>query len=184
MSDVLLVVDPGVRYPAAAVFVNGTLVAASRVKLKSAWSKLGRSERCLTVGRAICDWFRDNCPEQPTKLTYVFEWPLVRGRSSKADPADLFFLNGVGMALAGLLYDRFHELKVVEYLPHEWAGTAPKSTVGDPLISPRGVRVWSRLTDEEKKCVVVSHDSVDAIGISLFYLGRFERARSFIGATK
>ncbi len=179
----LLALDPGIRYPAAALFVDSVLIAASRVKLKTAWTKLPRSERCLTVARAVLDWYREQPVEQPTKLTYVFEWPKVY-KHGKGDPADLFPLTGVGMAVAGLLYDRVHDLVVMDYLPRDWAGSTPKNTSGDPLDSIRGKRIWDRLSEEERSRVVLSHDSIDACGIGLKVLGRYELKHSYPGASR
>lgn len=165
--------------------MDGRLVAASRVKLKTAWAKLPMGERILTVSREIRAWYGDKLATNPSKLDYVFEFPQTYARGkSKGDPNDLHPLAGVGMCLAGLLYDQVHELVVTEYKPRDWAGTTPKVTTGDALASIRGVRVWSRLSEVEKAVVEVSHDSVDAIGIGLKRLGRFEFVKSYIGATK
>lgn len=184
MSHVLAV-DPGIRYPAAALFVDGVLVSASRVKLKTAWAKLPVAERVLTVAREIRTWYGGKITVNPTKVDYVFEWPQVYTRlKSKGDPNDLMPLAGVGMCLAGLLYDQIHELGMHSYKPRDWAGNTPKATTGDPLASVRGQRIWARLSEAERATVTLSHDCLDAIGIGLKFLGRFERVVNFIGATR
>ncbi len=183
MSHVLAV-DPGLRYPAAALFVDGELLAASRVKLKTAWAKLPMAERVLTIAREIRTWYGELLTTNPTQVGYVFEQPQVYQRvKSKGDPNDLIPLMGVGMAVGALLYDQIHELKVHCYKPREWAGNTSKSTKGDPLDSIRGKRVWKRLSDVEKSRVVLSHDAIDAVGLGLKYLGRYELIEYMPGAT-
>lgn len=181
MSHVLAL-DPGIVHPAAALFEDKQLVLASRVKLPKDLTKLPRAARCLAVAKVLLCWLPQT---KIVRLDYVFEWPQkYAGSKSKGDPADLFPLAGVGMALAGLLDGRVDDLHVHDYLPREWAGNTSKATSGDPLASPRGVRVWSRLGLIERQNLVVSHDAVDAVGIGLKFLDRFERVQSFIGATR
>ncbi len=175
----LLAVDPGLRNPAVAISRDGKLVAASRIKIPAANHKLDMGQRCLNVARLIADYAKDTFDE------IVVEWPKIyRGAKSKGDPADLFPLSGVGLAVAGIMLGRNPNVSVVAPTAHDWIGSLPKSTTaGDVLTSPRGQRIWSRLSEEERAVVVVSHDAVDAAGILLWRLGRLERVRSFIGAT-
>lgn len=182
--SVLLAVDPGLRYPAVAIFKDGILVHASRVKIPGTNHKLPIGQRCLNVSKLLYDHIvRNGAFLQPDDECYelVIEWPRAyRGAKMKGDPADLFPLAGIGMALAGMLM-----VPVTAPTAPEWIGNIPKSTCsGDALTSPRGQRIWSRLSEAERACVVISHDSVDAVGIGLFRLGRLERRQSFIGATQ
>lgn len=167
----LLAIDPGLRYPAAALFRDGVLVAASRVKIPGTCHKLERGQRCLEVAKLVRAWATLPVDE------LVIEWPRTYARM-RGDPADLFPLAGVGMAVAGMLM-----VPVSAPTAAEWIGSLPKSTSGDPLASPRGHRIWSRLSEQERSAVVLSHDSLDAIGLALWRLGRLDRQRSFIGAT-
>jgi hypothetical protein len=172
---ILLAVDPGLRYPAAAVFKDGLLIAASRVKVPGANHKLPIGQRCLEVSRLIYKWVAQHgVPDE-----FTTEWPRTYFRSGKADPADLFPLAGVGMCLAGM-----YNVPVTAPTAPEWAGNIPKTTKGDPLQSIRGQRIWSRLSETERACVVLSHDALDAIGLGLARLGRLERRQSFIGASR
>ena len=165
----LLAVDPGLRNPAAALFENGVLQRASRVKIPTKTHALPLGERCIAVAELICAWAQADIDE------LVIEWPKVyrASRGVKADPADLFPLAGIGMAVAGLL--RVSASAVHAPTAHDWIGSLPKSKTGDPLASPRGHRIWSRLSDAEKAGVVLSHDAVDAVGIGLWRLGRLDR---------
>lgn len=163
-------IDPGLRYPAAARFENGKLVRASRVKIPTKLATLERGQRCLEVAKLIRDYL-GSCDE------LVTEWPRTY-RRMKGDPADLFPLAGVGMAVAGMML-----VPVTAPTAPEWIGSIPKNEKGDPLESPRGHRVWSILDDAEKAVVVLSHDAIDAVGLGLFRLGRLELPRHFIGSS-
>jgi hypothetical protein len=169
----LLAADPGLRYPAAALFVDGILVAASRVKVPGALHKLEVGQRCLEVAKLIYDWARKDLTPIHELVT---EWPRTY-RRMKGDPADLFPLAGVGMALAGMLM-----VPVTAPTAPEWIGNIPKTTKGDPLESPRAQRIWSKLSDAEKAVVVLSHDAIDAVGLGLWKLERLV-SRCFIGAS-
>lgn len=175
---ILLAVDPGLLKPAAAVFIDGKLVAAERVKVPGALAKLPVGQRSMEVAGLIQGWAEQHFHASPDVL--VIEWPQVyRAGKSKGDPADLLPLVGVGMAVAGLLQPG----EVKSPTPAEWIGQLPKSTTGDPWASARGQRIGSRLSDVERGRVVPSHDAVDAVGIGLWSLGRLDRIRVFPGAT-
>lgn len=165
----LLAVDPGLRYPAAAWFVNGVLHKASRVKVKYD-PKQPILERCRDISLAITDW----CPDTPDKI--IAEYPQVYTREkSKGDPNNLIPLACIGACLSGL----YVGVPIMSPKPREWTGNVPKDEDGDPWKSPRGQRVWDRLSPAERACVIPSHDAVDAVGLGLFCLGRFERRRVF-----
>ncbi len=181
----LVAFDPGLRYPAVAIFHNGKLIHASRVKLDPATTstKLPTGQRCLAVAKQVSNYFYGIVATHPAMQAtdvLVTEWPKVyRAGKSKGDPADLMPLAAIGIGLAAILKPR----QVESPTAAEWIGGLPKATTGDPLMSPRGIRIWSRLDDGEKANVVVSHDSLDSVGIGLHYLGRLERRRVFPGAT-
>lgn len=178
----LLAIDPGLRYPAAALFVDGVLKIASRVKVPGANHKVELGQRTLNVAKLIHVWAQKACVMYVEPLTLnpdelIIEWPRCY-RRMKGDPADLFPLAGVGMALAGMLM-----VPVSAPTAPEWIGNLPKTTSGNPLDSIRAQRIWSKLSEAERATVVLSHDSLDACGLGLFRLGRLESHRSFIGAS-
>lgn len=172
----LLALDPGLNNPAAAVFQDGLLVGASRVKPRSEWRTLDVAERCRLIALSIHAWARGVGIDQLTCL--VVEWPqiYVRGRQ-KGDPNDLVPLAGVAMALAGRL-----DVEVKSYKPAEWIGQCKKAETGDPLESPRGRLIWRHLDEAERGAVSLSHDALDAIGLGLAALGRL-RLRVYPGAS-
>lgn len=169
---VLLAVDPGLRYPAAALFKNGVLIRASRVPIpKGITTKTPILERCRGICFALVDY------AGTTPDTIVVEYPQVYDASkSKGDPNHLTPLAAMGGVLAGLYPNSI----VMSPKPREWTGNVPKSEDGDPWESPRGQRVWERLSPAERKNVVPSHDAVDAVGLGLFGLGRFNRKRVYV----
>lgn len=178
----LLAVDPGIRFPAAARFVDGILIAAARTPMNGQWSSWGIGQRCLAVGRSIAAWSTAKRADPVTHA--IIEWPQVyRKARRKGDPNDLPPLAGVGMAVVALLHTLYPALVVQSPLPAEVWQQMPKDEVGDPWASIRGMRIRSRLTAAEFAAVVPSHDAVDAVGLGLWALGRFERARVFPGAT-
>lgn len=173
----LLALDPGLRNPAVALFRDNVLVHASRVKIPTATHKLPLGERIAAVAKLVRDHVERHLPTIALCDAMVSEWPRTY-RRMKGDPADLFPLAGLGMYVAGMA-----GLPVDAPTAPEWIGNIPKSTTGDPLQSARGQRIWSRLSEAERACVTLSHDSLDAVGLGLWKLGRLERRTNFIGAT-
>lgn len=176
VKDHYLAVDPGIRYPAAAIFDGSKrLFAASRVKLPASLSRAPMGERCREVGRLIAVWVSEHVDVNLIG-GLVIEYPQVYTASkSKGDPNDLLPLVGVGIAVATI----FHETQVKSPTPREWIGQVPKDETGDPWLSARGQKIRRRLTQEEIDCIVVSHDALDAVGLGLWALGRLERVRVF-----
>ena len=170
----LLALDPGLRHPAAALFRGGVLIAAERVKLDPSWKDLDPADRWVRIAGAIVRWGIGRNME-PRWL--VYERPQIyTAAKSKGDPNDLVGLAGVASALAGMLSyavaSRDIALGVASATPATWIGQVPKSETGNPWASARGVRIGSRLTEDERQAVVPSHDAVDATGIGLYFLGR------------
>ena len=174
------VLDPGVRNPAVAIFVDGLLTHASRVKLPRAWAKLERGARLALVARECALHVHAHNPHPLTQITYEFP-QVYSGRKSKGDPNDLLLLAAVGAGFVGAFPD---VTDVTAYLPYEWIGGLPKAETGDAWDSPRGARIRSRLSAEEIAAIVVSHDALDAVGLGLHAEGRFAPRRVYPGATE
>lgn len=178
----LLAVDPGLNAPAVALFQDAKLVRAEPIKVPRALSKLDLIDRCRQVAILISNWYAaqpgDFRPRLPLQLA-VERPQIYRGTKSKGDPNDLPPMVGIDVGLAVLL-----DCPVTSYLPRDWVGGTSKAETGDPWKSPRGARVWDRLSEGERGAVVgVTHDVVDAIGIGLHFLGRFVPRRVYPGAT-
>lgn len=176
---IVLAVDPSVASPGAALFGDGILIAADRFSPSRPVGLESRGRRARRVAKMIFHWL----PAYTASVdVLVYEWPQVyTAKKSKGDPNDLIALAAVGAALAGLLDGQLVEEHTPT--PAEWTGGVPKVTRGNPWRSPRGARVAARLSAAERALVPDSHDAIDSVGLGLWYLGRFERARVFPGAT-
>lgn len=196
--SVLLAVDPSLNSVGAAVYVDGKLKLAERVKLPAA-SDEERGARCVTMALTILGVIeRASRPidrgREPFAFprSLVFEWPQIyRASKSEGDPNDLIGLAGVGGAIAGLLAYRLavtsELLDVVTPVPATWTGQIPKTikTPGgrrklprDASTSPRGIRIVSRLDADERAIAAgANHDTLDAVGLGLWRLGRYEPRR-------
>lgn len=165
----LLAIDPGLRYPAIARFEDGVLVYASRVPIpRGITTHTPVLERCRAIAIALIGDYRPD--------VVITEYPQIYVREkSKGDPNNLIPLAAIGACIAGLL----PSTKIISPKPKDWTGNLPKSEEGNPWDSPRGRRIWGRLSAEERVRVVPSHDAVDSVGIGLWYLGRFDRRRVY-----
>jgi hypothetical protein len=170
----VLAVDPGIRGCGVALFKAGGLVKAAYVK-NPFFAGNGAAE-AASMGRAVQHWTETSCG-------YVdhiaVEWPQIyvsqlragKGKK-KADPNDLLALCGVDAALAALL-----GTPTTSYQPHQWKGSMDKDA--------SHLRIESRLRPAElavaaegrEAAGALEHNVIDAIGIGLFHLGRFERRR-------
>ncbi len=179
----LLAIDPGIRHPAAARFSGGKLIGAARTPVRADWTGLDMGQRCLNVARAMVQWEHDVPPSHAPITHVMIEYPQIYPEERDKNPNNLTPLVGVAMAVVGLLAAHNPALKVIAALPREIWDRLPKHETGDPWASPRGNRIASRLDDAERATIVASHDAIDAVGIGLWVLGRFERRRVFPGAT-
>lgn len=171
----VLAVDPGLRYPAAALFRDGRLVCASRVKLPGKWAAIADpAERVRLIAGEVGHWWAGRAANPAVAPELAWERPQVyRAGRSKGDPNDLIPLAMLGGHVAGVLGCTV----VRSYTPHEWAHGTTKSKTGDPWDSPRGGRLRRLLDADELAAVVPSHDAIDALGIGLNHLGRFAAVR-------
>ena len=167
----LLALDPGIRYPACALFADRELVSASRISLPGKLTKLNMAERVRHIGNLLYGWVTGVLIDVPLDRI-VYEVPQIYSRrKSKGDPNDLIPLAMV----AGYLSGRFPNTQAHGLKPREWCGQLPKVTKGDPWASPRGELVARRLDAAERACIVSSHDAIDAVGIGLHDLERLRR---------
>lgn len=174
----LLAIDPSIRSSGVALFEGGCLRASNVIKLST---RGDAGARCMRMANEILIWTASHELECPRTL--VLEWPQIyRSVKSKGDPNDLIGLAGVSMAVAGLLHYSLmsNDEKVLEiktFKPSEWIGQTPKSA--------RVERLRGRFSEKELhifNSTRSSHDAVDAMGIGMFSLGRFDRRRIFSGA--
>ena len=175
MIDVgdLLALNPSICSPGAAVFRDGRLIAATRVRVTPA-PGLNASERCLVAADAVAKWVTE---QEARPIALAHEWPQIYAAAkSKGNPNDLIYMAGVNLALVAAYSiaaaRRNVQLRVLCYLPAEWIGQLPKSTRGSAKSSPRAQRILSRLEPDEADVLPDQHDAIDAVGIGLHALGR------------
>lgn len=181
---ILLTVDPSIRSAGVALFADGRLYGCT--KLRGIDTAVNVVSRCRAMAQAIAA-FVDGHPD-----VVAVEWPRVLPYGAKGatgQPNDLFGLAGVCAAVAAL----YPTAQMESYLPDEWQ-PAPKVSAerkrrglgpidSEAFTSPRGLRIMSRLADDERALVPRSHDAVDAVGIGLYALGRLAPRRIYPGAT-
>ncbi len=184
MSD-LLALDPSVRSPGAAIFRDGVLAFAGKVKIPTMWKDLAEGMRWQNVAEAVVKWAEEHDCVMPEKI--IYERPQIYAAAkSKGDPNDLIALAAIGAAVVSW-YSASNRAcavnvtarVVVTPTPAEWAGQIPKATKGNAMNSPRAQRILSRLTELEISRMPNQHDSIDAVGLGLHALGRLGIRRNY-----
>jgi hypothetical protein len=181
----ILALDPGLTKPGVALYHHDELLSAERLVVPKELSKLGILDRSCRVAELAYEWFCGyNYPLTGfLGLTLIVEWPQWYGSNEKGiDPNDLAGLCAINGALLGRLRAGWREIKVLSPKPREVWGSLPKTTRGDPWISPRGQRLASRLNFDERRRVGNYHDALDAAGLVLFAAGRWTARRVYPGA--
>jgi hypothetical protein len=119
------------------------------------------------------------------------------GPQQKGDQNDLIPLAGIVHAL-GFFFHKCGAKEVIRYYPRDWKGSVSSNTTA--------TRILDRLSDDEQKRIdrighfsellaryeqigkevkdsgSVTHNTIDAVGIYLKAVGRFERVRIFPGS--
>jgi hypothetical protein len=179
----ILAIDPGLTYPAAAASSNGRITRAERLKVPKAWAQLAMLDRCERIGAVAASWCNVNALRPDV---VIVEWPQWYGSDAdnNIDPNDLAGLCGIAGAVAAHVRRLYspHEIRILSPKPREVWGNVPKVTKGNPWRSPRGIRLASRLTADERASVQSKHDALDAAGLALFADGRWTQRRVYPGA--
>lgn len=172
----LIAVDPGVNYTGVAWFEKGVLTHANYYKGLGFKDTL---KNLLVLGLGI--------PETGLE-TLVCEWPQIyRERSQqKRDPNDLLPLAAIHGILIGLWEPS--DIRLVR--PREWKGQKKTNPTANWILSRLGVEEKASIEhiDEFLACLWdaesagrdvlhPTHNTLDAVGIGLFVLGRLERKR-------
>lgn len=184
MTD-LLAIDPSVRSPGAAIFRDGTLLAAGKVKIPKLECD-SEGARWQAVIEHIVRWSESHLCWCPTKIAY--ERPQIyTAAKSKGDPNDLIALAAIGAGVAAhfsaiMPMDPSMSIDIITPTPAEWAGQIPKATKGNAMNSPRAQRILSRLTTVEIARMPNQHDAIDSVGLGLHVLGRLGIRRNYQSA--
>lgn len=209
----LLALDPSIRSAGVALFRGGVLVAADNVKCDVLRGDNGKpieesdAARVQRMAAEIAEWVARH---QAAPRVLVTEWPQIYDRSHmnakqrNVDQNDQFGMAGVVGAVIGILSlvaaardaalevvtaaEVVADLEVISATPAEWMGGQVKkaTTVKAAKTSARALRIQERLSGDELLIweAVKSHDAIDAVGIGLWAIGRFERKRVYPGATE
>lgn len=153
-----LAIDPGVHACGCALFLDDELALAEYVRewqSEHAWSG---------TGAAVWDWAIKACWGPEYHKTLVIEKPQIYPGPKQENPNNLLDLTGVGGYIAGCVgADR-----LVTVLPRQWKGQVPKAAMNE--------RIFDKLTNVERGRIIrhgaKDHNTLDAVGIGLFHLGR------------
>lgn len=128
-------------------------------------------EKCMHAAEAVNKWLH-NIAARPTAIAY--EWPQIYAtdEGKLAVMNAVIYMSGVDLALTAMLRAEWGALTVLSWVPGDIWGNLPKRKTGSAFESPRGRRVKSRLTIEERAIVPDQHDAVDSCGIGLHACGR------------
>ncbi len=172
--------------PGVALFHDGKLFAADRVRIPPAFADHPAGQRWLGVALEIVAWINSQKVWLGTLSKVVFECPqwYQRGKS-KGDPNQLVGVAGVAANLTGMLITKA-TIAVLSPTPAEWIGQLPKTCprckgvakkkcaacLGSAWKTPRGQRIMSRLAPDELALVPDQNDAIDSVGLGLWALGR------------
>ena len=163
-SETLLAIDPG-KDTGAARFLGDVLVD---VKLFTCSGP--PVERVRSISYNVAMWCE-------TADRLACEWPQIYQRAkSKGDPNDLLPL----AAILGGIFTDFPAAEIVLYKPAEWKGQMSKEACHEKIRKSLGASELKLLDD----CLMtiprsLRHNAMDAVGIGLKALGRFERKRVY-----
>lgn len=182
----ILAIDPGIRGCGVALFDPTGELAFARYVRNSV--KEGDGPAALVgMAHAVCATLAARLTLTSQIKTLIVEWPQVyRGPLLKGDPNDLLALAGVDGAIAAL----FPQADLRRFKPAEWKNQIPPNVCAMRIVNalkdherPRFDRfdqflaalLKARASDEE--IGGTDHNTADAIGIGLKFVGRFERQR-------
>lgn len=196
----LLSIDPSTTTVGAALFAlyeetpRSFLVAASSIKLDVIEGQ-DPIQRWTMAACAVENWlYGVVASKSPAGITeLVFERPqFYSAVKSKGDPNKLVGVLGVAAVIAGRLGMR-NARRQFTYLPAEWIGQLSKvcptckgkakkkctDCRGSAWETPRGRRIASRLSIDERAACPDQNDAIDAAGLGLFHLGRLTPRRVY-----
>lgn len=196
----LLAIDPSTTTVGAALFAGTdahqafarSLRAAASIKLEVVPDE-DPVQRWLNAARTVENWLLslNLMTDRITEL--VFERPqFYSAVKSKGDPNKLVGVLGVAAVIAGRFSLR-NATQQFTYLPAEWIGQLSKvcptckgkakkkcaDCRGSAWETPRGRRIASRLSIDERAACPDQNDAIDAVGIGLKHVRRLEPARVY-----
>lgn len=173
----ILAIDPGLRHCGCAALDAGGLIAAALVKN----TDTGRGPAAaLAMATAVGAWSR----KYGAVKTLVLEYPRIyvdQQRRAANDPNDLVELACVDGALAA-----WFSVPVRHYYPSDWKGQTPANPTARQVMKRLNALELARVEKFDsffeallraeargKDVTHTTHNTLDAVGIGLKYLGRF-----------
>lgn len=138
----IIAVDPGKRFYGVACFENKILERAAYVEQKDLKKWLGGDELFA-------------------KAVYLERQYLPKRHPRPMDIVDLSFAAGF---VKGLVFPT----NVIEYQPVTWKGNVPKEIMTKRILA----RLSPEEVDKIEKVGYKDHNTIDAVGIGLYALGR------------
>lgn len=156
----LYTIDPGLRHCGKAIFENGKVFRAELIRNPVT------EGRGPAVWRPLASEFWKQTPFPVKNDVLVCEMPRAYPGVRAEDPNDLLDLAGV----LGAVSASFPGV-VKMYFPSDWKGQVPKKTMTDRIRGFVKPEEWGRIKDDGAK----THNTLDAVGLGLFHLGRMKR---------
>ena len=169
---IVIAVDPGLRGSGLAIFKNGVLLHAQYV-VNDNYDRGPKAHMCMAECVALV--VTEILPFGDAKKNHIIvEFPQhYPGPGKPIDPNDLLDIAGVASACM---------TAIANWLPAEddncrW--TLPRAWKGNIKKEIMTNRILASLTDRERSLIVSSgakdHNTVDAVGLGLWQLGRLNR---------
>lgn len=172
--SVLISLDPGLHACGVALWRDGQLARCDLVKSPVLKGNDGEAMRSMV--RAVAAWTMVNYTQVVSVDACVVEFPRIYQRvanKSKGDPNDLTPLAGIAI---GVLV-KLDPTTAVRVFPSEWKGQMPEDATTSRVRSRLDLFEAQCLKNAEERAKSLAHNVVDAVGIGLWALGRFDRRR-------
>jgi hypothetical protein len=181
---VIVAIDPGIRGCGVALFWPGSHVHAARYVRNPERQGNGPAE--IRAMALAVESFVEDAGRSPEAV--VVEWPQVyQGSKQTGDPNDLLTLAAVDGAILALFA---HVPEVRRYLPREWKGQVPANVCARRILErltpaecarvdrlPLFVEALDLADRARREIGGTDHNTIDAVGIGLKFVGRFEPHR-------
>jgi hypothetical protein len=189
MSALLLAIDPGVTWCGAAVFdlASRKLFAARRIRGLGFKSQLWN---LIDIAEAVVSFAGEHGDRY---AAIAMEWPQVYAQRQRGrkDPNDLLPLTALEGAIAGLMGPLLTDTAdAVLYVPHDWKGSKGANPTArwvldqlDPVETAQVEDLFPFLAaldtaeGADEDVSHPAHNTLDAVGVGLKFLGRLERRR-------
>jgi hypothetical protein len=183
----ILAIDPGVRGCGIALF-DGHVLSLARYVKNSSVAEASLPAVVRGMAQSVCGALAVRGVLTSHVRHLVVEWPQVyQGAKQKGrDPNDLLALSAVDGAIAAL----FPTAICTRYLPREWKGQVPPNECARRIVARLSLDERGRVdrlaefhAALERAIVLrkevggTDHNTIDAIGIGLKQIGRFEPIR-------